>query len=143
MCIEFSGRLKQTDKIMLKIGPAAKLLGVSKDTLRRWEASGKITSKRTRKGYRVYDPEQLKTLIKPEPKGLKIGEAAKTLGVSIDTLRRWAKKGKLPRVVVPIPPLETARTPVTSALAKLTAEEESKPLELLCTIPVPKPLIVN
>jgi putative resolvase len=37
------------------IGKAAKELGVSKDTLRRWEAAGKIKSERTPRGHRRYD----------------------------------------------------------------------------------------
>ena len=39
----------------VSIGKLAKELGVSKDTLRRWEASGKISSERTVKGHRRYD----------------------------------------------------------------------------------------
>ena len=37
------------------IGTIAKELGVSKDTLRRWEAKGKITIERTPRGHRRYD----------------------------------------------------------------------------------------
>ena len=37
------------------IGKAAKELGVSRDTLRRWEKSGKITVERTAKGHRRYN----------------------------------------------------------------------------------------
>ena len=37
------------------IGQAAKELGVSRDTLRRWEKSGKITVERTIKGHRRYN----------------------------------------------------------------------------------------
>jgi excisionase family DNA binding protein len=33
------------------IGKIAKELGVSKDTLRRWEAKGKITAERTPRGH--------------------------------------------------------------------------------------------
>jgi excisionase family DNA binding protein len=41
------------------IGVAAKQLGVSKDTLRRWEKAGKISSERTACGHRRYDLAQL------------------------------------------------------------------------------------
>ncbi|HUD01171.1 MAG TPA: IS607 family transposase [Rhabdochlamydiaceae bacterium] len=41
------------------IGKAAKELGVSKDTLRRWEAVGKIKSERTPRGHRRYDLAKL------------------------------------------------------------------------------------
>ncbi|MBI4036686.1 MerR family DNA-binding transcriptional regulator, partial [Candidatus Daviesbacteria bacterium] len=73
----------------LKIGQAAKTLGVSIDTLRRWEGAGKISAQRTEGGTRYYSPF------------VKIGEAAKILGVSIDTLRRWERSGKIKAVRTP------------------------------------------
>ena len=39
----------------LSISEAAYLLGVSTDTLRRWEKEGKISSTRTEGGHRRYD----------------------------------------------------------------------------------------
>lgn len=41
------------------IGQAAKELGVSRETLRRWEAAGKIQVERTPKGHRRYDLSRL------------------------------------------------------------------------------------
>lgn len=41
------------------IGVAAKLLGVSQDTLRRWERAGKIKVDRTARGHRRYDVSKL------------------------------------------------------------------------------------
>ena len=52
---------------MLKIGDAAKLLGVSKDTLRRWEKAGKIATHRTPSGYRAFDQKELEKLKPPSP----------------------------------------------------------------------------
>ena len=46
----------------LKIGPASKVLGVSIDTLRRWEKSGKITTERTSGGTRLYSLDELKRI---------------------------------------------------------------------------------
>lgn len=54
----------------VSIGQAAKELGVSISTLRRWEAEGKIQSERTPKGHRRYDINQLR--------GLKPYEASRT-----------------------------------------------------------------
>ena len=54
----------------VSIGPAAKELGVSIPTLRRWEVEGKIQSERTPKGHRRYDLAQLR--------GLKPYETSKT-----------------------------------------------------------------
>jgi putative resolvase len=39
----------------VSIGKLAEEIGVSRDTLRRWEAAGKISSERTPKGHRRYD----------------------------------------------------------------------------------------
>lgn len=39
----------------LSISEATYILGVSTDTLRRWEKEGKITSSRTERGHRRYD----------------------------------------------------------------------------------------
>ena len=36
-----------------------------------------------------------------DPPTLTIGEAARALGVSVDTIRRWADSGKLPVIVLP------------------------------------------
>src|SRR5580658_8012928 len=47
------------------IGKAAKALGVSRDTLRRWEKSGKIKVERTAKGHRRY---QLASLLGTVPR---------------------------------------------------------------------------
>jgi len=54
----------------VSIGQAAKELGVSIPTLRRWEAEGKIQAERTPKGHRRYDLAQLH--------GLKPYETSKT-----------------------------------------------------------------
>ena len=40
---------------LLRIGAAARALGVSTATLRRWEASGRLTPARTESGQRRYD----------------------------------------------------------------------------------------
>ena len=54
----------------ISIGQAAKELGVSIPTLRRWEAEGEIQAERTPKGHRRYDLAQLR--------GLKPYETSKT-----------------------------------------------------------------
>jgi predicted site-specific integrase-resolvase len=48
------------------IGRAAAELGVSRDTLRRWEAAGKIHVERTPSGHRRYDLAQLWGLVQPQ-----------------------------------------------------------------------------
>jgi putative resolvase len=49
------------------ISKAAEELGVSKETLRRWERSGKIIAERTPKGHRRYELTQLRGLIPKSP----------------------------------------------------------------------------
>ncbi len=51
----------------VSIGQAAKELGVSRETLRRWEAQGKITVERTPKGHRRYDLAQLHGILPRTP----------------------------------------------------------------------------
>jgi len=45
------------------IGKIAKELGVCRDTLRRWEAKGKITAERTPRGHRRYDLSKILGLL--------------------------------------------------------------------------------
>ncbi len=45
------------------IGKVAKELGVSRDTLRRWEAKGKIIAERTPRGHRRYDLAKILRLL--------------------------------------------------------------------------------
>lgn len=47
----------------ISIGKAAQQLGVSRETLRRWEEAGKISSERTPKGHRRYDIASLRGII--------------------------------------------------------------------------------
>lgn len=50
---------------MLTIKEASEILGVSKDTLRRWERVGKLHTKRhPMNNYRIYDPAEVEALRK-------------------------------------------------------------------------------
>ena len=63
----------------VRISEAARILGVSVDTLRRWEAAGKIEVERTPGGHRRYEVDQIKGIARnrpPDPsKRLTIGYA--------------------------------------------------------------------
>ncbi len=48
------------------IGAAAEQLGVSRDTLRRWERAGKISAERTARGHRRYDLSKLLGITTPQ-----------------------------------------------------------------------------
>lgn len=58
----------------ISIGEAAKYIGVSRDTLRRWEKAGKIKPQRSPTNRRYYTKSQLDQLIGKQPapsKGVK------------------------------------------------------------------------
>ena len=55
-----------TTDALVSIGTAALLLGVSVDTMRRWEAEGRITSTRTPGNQRRYDLAEVERLRKGE-----------------------------------------------------------------------------
>ena len=49
----------------LTVGEAAELLGVSKDTLRRWDRAGKLKARRNPvTGYRLYLPSELEEFLR-------------------------------------------------------------------------------
>jgi excisionase family DNA binding protein len=78
---------------IVPIGQAANILDVSIDTLRRWDKSGKITSTRINGKNRYFKISDLEEIKSRSQEKLSISEAAKTLGVSPSTLRRYEKKG--------------------------------------------------
>src|SRR3989344_4995235 len=83
---------------LLSISQAAKVLGVNPMTLRRWEAKGLLKTPRTIGGKRRYSIKALALLKQPSPKPetsnlFSISYAARRLGVSEQTLRRWETLG--------------------------------------------------
>ncbi|MBI5620470.1 MerR family DNA-binding transcriptional regulator, partial [Candidatus Gottesmanbacteria bacterium] len=63
--VKISGEKHQSkgSSSLLPVSDAARLAGVSKATLRRWESAGILTSKRTPGGARRYRSEDIKTLL--------------------------------------------------------------------------------
>ena len=49
------------EKKLVKVSLAAEILGVSAQTLRRWEKLGKLKPQRSKNGYRLYDITQLES----------------------------------------------------------------------------------
>src|SRR5581483_7554476 len=78
-------------KKVVTIGQAASILGVSIDTIRRWDKQGILKSSRPDGKNRYFSVEELEKIKFSKP--LSISEAAKKLGVSQTTLRRLEKKG--------------------------------------------------
>lgn len=54
--------VKQPWNTALRVGEAAELLGISVDTLRRWEAAGELTVRRSRGGQRLVSLVDLRRL---------------------------------------------------------------------------------
>lgn len=80
------------------IGQAAQILGVSIDTIRRWEQKGTLKAQRTAGKLRRFLGKELVDYQKEAQNQdllVPISKAAQELHVSIQTLRRWDKSGKL------------------------------------------------
>ncbi len=80
-------------KKLVSISQAAKLLGVSIDTIRRWDNSGVLHSVRLDGKNRYFTLEELANHKSGKP--LSISEASRKLGISPTTLRRLEKRGLL------------------------------------------------
>ena len=80
------------DNNFLSIGKAANYLGVSIDTLRRWDKEGKINSQRIDGKNRFFSLSEIQN-VKEKNNNLKVSQAAEKLGISASTLRRYEKKG--------------------------------------------------
>ena len=76
---------------LVSVSEAAQILGVSIDTIRRWDKAGRLHSQRPNGKDRFFSLEELEQA-KFSP-GLSISEAAEKLGISQSTLRRLDKKG--------------------------------------------------
>lgn len=79
------------NKDLLPIGHAAKYLGVSIDTLRRWDKAGKLTSVRLDGKNRFFPKKDLEK-VKNNNQYLTVSEVAKQVGVSASTIRRFETK---------------------------------------------------
>lgn len=68
----------QSDANWLSIDAACKLLGVDQSTLRRWSDSGKIPVFRTPGGHRRYNEEDLRALVRGEPRRRRVSRQVLT-----------------------------------------------------------------
>jgi fibronectin-binding autotransporter adhesin len=80
----------------VSIGDAASILGVSIDTVRRWERAGRLTAQRLDGKNRYFAVSELEAIRAAQP--LSSSEVAKLLKVSASTVRRLDAEGKLPAV---------------------------------------------
>ncbi len=82
------------NKQHVTIGDAAVFLGVSIDTVRRWEKAGTLRAERLDGKNRHFSIAELEAFRSTQP--LSSTEVAKLLGVSSSTVRRLDSEGKLP-----------------------------------------------
>lgn len=82
-----------SEKNYLPISEAAKYLGISLDTLRRWDKTGLIKSRRLDGKNRYFSTEDLKKHLSNRP--LSISEVSKKFDLSATTLRRLEARGLL------------------------------------------------
>ncbi len=90
----------KSNKTYLSISQAANILGVSQDTLRRYEKKGLVSPIRSRGKKRLYTSSDLfylqQLVDKPKTKELLgLDQTSKLLKVSKNTLRRWETEGKI------------------------------------------------
>ena len=108
----------ETSSDLVLIGKAAEILGVSIDTVRRWDKAGKLRSVRPDGKNRYFSLEELNKIKRSRP--LKVTEAAKRLGVSASTLRRREQEG----LVTPDRGTGGARLYTQETLQKLAESRE-------------------
>ncbi|HYI16432.1 MAG TPA: helix-turn-helix domain-containing protein [Thermomicrobiales bacterium] len=73
-----AGEAERADNTWLSIDAACKLLGVDQSTLRRWSDSGKIPVFRTPGGHRRYNEEDLRALVRGEPRRRRVSRQVLT-----------------------------------------------------------------
>ena len=78
-------------KKLVRISEAAEILGVSIDTIRRWDKKGKLHAERPNGKDRFFSIEELEQI--KFAKALTSSQAAEQLQLSVDTLRRLEEKG--------------------------------------------------
>ena len=78
---------------LVSISQASKILGVSLDTIRRWDKNGTLKSQRPDGKNRFFKIDDIEAIKFSEP--LSIGEAAEQLNMSPSTLRRLETKGMI------------------------------------------------
>lgn len=73
-----TGASERADGAWLSIDAACKLLGVDQSTLRRWSDSGKIPVFRTPGGHRRYNEDDLRALVRGEPRRRRVSRQVLT-----------------------------------------------------------------
>ncbi len=84
---------KSRSRVYVTVGDAAELLGVSIDTVRRWEKSGKLHAKRLDGKNRYFPKDELEQFRAHQP--LSTTEVAKRLKTSASSVRRLEASGQI------------------------------------------------
>ena len=102
------------DPRRLSLGPAARLLGVDPDTLRRWADDGRVEAFTTPGGHRRFDRREIDRLLEARHPGTAAQPLA-SLGATADRMSRvyrrsYASAGPGDDVGRPSPPLTVPRS---------------------------------
>lgn len=73
----------------------ARLLGVTRKTVTRWASEGRLASVKTARGHRRYEPATLAAVAGGHEGLVGVREASQRLNVGRDTVRRWAREGRV------------------------------------------------
>jgi len=84
----------------IAIGEAAKYLGISRDTLRRWEKAGRIKPYRSPTNRRYYTKEQLDQSISEKPKRKKSSPPSRLKENKVSKLVLFAFIGFLLAIII-------------------------------------------
>ncbi|MFZ1619569.1 MAG: MerR family DNA-binding transcriptional regulator, partial [Microgenomates group bacterium] len=135
-------------KNLVSIGKAAEILGVSIDTIRRWDKAGAIHTYREEGKARRFSLDELREMKASKP--LSISEAAIKLGVSASTLRRIEKKGLLVPQRNSIGEREYSRNSIKTYMAREGQQNKGVPLSTndaieteIDQIPVPARVLID
>jgi excisionase family DNA binding protein len=116
------------DSIRLSLGPAARLLGVDPDTLRRWSDEGRIEAFTTPGGHRRFDRRELERLLGARHPGAGAPTPLASLGATPDRLSRVYRRSYASagpdddvRAAVPAETREAFRTDGRGLVAALVA----------------------
>jgi len=81
------------DSVYLSVSDVAKKLGISIDTVRRWEKQGILPAERTNGSHRAFKAADIEAFMATQP--MSTSEVATALGISASTVRRLDKQGLL------------------------------------------------
>lgn len=110
----------------LSIGKASKYLGVSIDTLRRWESAGKIKTYRSPGGHRYFDKQELDDLFGTKYEHYNEPNVVSNQPQTINPQPSLKQVSSVPNITPPIDTSSAAQEPNYSSMGKTEFEEHTQ-----------------